>query len=194
MLNISVHVISGAKITSFSNMVSEVYLLTKLLLGTDSKETKKLYDIFLTPSTTQEELIDKANFLLNEIDSELKLLLEVKEFIDKFNPCLTSDEKASDESVANESIESDTSETREHYYPYPYSYPKPVIVGLDLADSSDSSAVVTTISTTEETRRGQRANVFVSSSNHYTSFYNFYNPYFNTTYDTQQNAQDTQNN
>lgn len=218
MLNISTHVISGTKTTRFSNMASEVYLLRKLLSETDSKETKELYDIFFTPSTTQEELIDKANFLLNEIDSELKLLLEVKEFINKFNPCLVSDmSEASDVSVANVSTgeASDTSDTSDvsvtsanemsaseskdiYSYPYPFSYSYPnttTPVTVDLANNSDSSTVVTTISTTDEPTRSQRVNVFVSSSNHYTSFYNFYNPYlYNITNDTQQDTQDTQNN
>lgn len=202
MLNISIHVISGTKTIKFSNMASEVYLLKKLLPETDSKETKKLCDIFFTPSTTQEELIDKANFLLNEIDSELKLLLKVKEFINKFNPlCLTSDTSeasdvsvASDVSIGNEMSASESKDIYSYPYPFSYSYPNTTTpVTVDLANNSDSSTAVTTISTTDEPTRSQRVNVFVSSSNHYTSFYNFYNPYlYNITNDTQQDTQDIQ--
>ena len=89
MLNISTDTNTRSRSTIFSNTVSETYLLRKLLGSTDvanTKETKELYDMFFALSNTQEEILDKAIYLFHEIDSELKLLHEVKTFIDKFTP------------------------------------------------------------------------------------------------------------
>ena len=89
MLNISTDINIRNRGTIFSNTVSETYLLRKLLHSTDvanTKETKELYDMFFALSNTQEEILDKAIYLLHEIDIELKLLNEVKTFIDKFTP------------------------------------------------------------------------------------------------------------
>lgn len=89
MLNISTDINTRNRGTMFSNTVLETYLLRKLLGSTDvanTKETKELYDMFFALSNTQEEILDKAIYLLHEIDIELKLLNEVKTFIDKFTP------------------------------------------------------------------------------------------------------------
>ena len=89
MLNISTYINARSRSTIFSNMASETYLLRKLLGLTDvanTKKTKELYDMFFALSNTQEEILDKAIYLLHEIDIELKLLHEVKTFIDKFTP------------------------------------------------------------------------------------------------------------